>query len=50
MRLAFERDNFALKAEKILQDNEKLYRIKRDTEEEVFKWRNAAYSQRATYR
>lgn len=50
MRLAFERDNFALQAEKTYQDNEKLYRMKRESEEEVFKWRNAIYSQRNPYR
>jgi hypothetical protein len=50
MRLAFERDNFAIKADKMLQDNEKLYRLKRDTEEEMLKWRNAIYSQRNAYR
>lgn len=49
MRLAFERDNFAMKAEKSYQETEKLYRLKRDSEEELSKWRNAMYS-RTGYR
>ena len=51
MKLSYERDTYAVKMEKILGENEQLYRMKRELEEDAStKWRNAMYAQRQPYR
>lgn len=51
MRMGFERDTLGVKVEKLSAENERLYRITREVEEDSQKMRNHYYTQhRMTYR
>ena len=50
MRMSFERDALAMKMEKVMTDNERMFRVGREMEEGSQKWRNNFYSQRMAFR